>query len=104
MPRYIVKLEDRYFEWSTVVDAPVTYPMTLEQFEAYYREEYGRVGMEQLPERLERVERQGTSARGYETPGRSCVEGLLACNRAGPRETCLTLDELRDWARRETYT
>jgi len=28
MPRYIIKLEDYYLEWSTVVDAPVTFGAT----------------------------------------------------------------------------
>lgn len=68
MSRYIIKLTDKrdlkdyYLEWSTIVDAPVTYGMYLEGFKAYYQQEYGRSGMRELPERLKRVEEKGTSA------------------------------------------
>ncbi|CAN5356861.1 hypothetical protein BH09VER1_BH09VER1_28860 [soil metagenome] len=62
MSRYIFKVDDTYFEWSTVVDAPVTRGMTLTQLEAYVLEEEGKRGLAGLPERLERVERNGTSA------------------------------------------
>ena len=90
MGRYIVKIKDMYLEWSSIVDAPVTYGMTLEVFNAYYLEEYGRRDFEtELPERLERVERTGCSARDGHT-----VDSFVSYNRAGPNETCLTLDEI----------
>lgn len=68
MSRYIIKLTDKrdlkdyYLEWSTIVDAPVTYGMTLDGFKIYYQGEYGISGMRDLPERLKRVEEKGTSA------------------------------------------
>jgi hypothetical protein len=41
MGRFICKFEDKddvyYLEWSTVVDAPVTFGMSLEEFKEYYR-------------------------------------------------------------------
>ena len=95
MPRYIVKLEGRYFEWSTVVDAPVTEPMTPEEFRDYWRDEYGRTGMLRLPEHMARVEEWGTSCGGLALSAEEC----LRFNRAGPNETCLSMDELRAWAR-----
>lgn len=56
MGRYILKIKDHYLEWSTVVDAPVTFGMLLPEFKEYYRDEYGRDGYRELKHRLERVE------------------------------------------------
>ena len=89
MGRYIVKLDKYYFEWSTVVDAPVTYGLEKDDFLAYYKEEYGRAGMTELPARLERVELRGHSA--MVTYG---VDDLIADNRAGDNEECLSKEEI----------
>ncbi len=85
MPTYIVKLEDKYLLWSTIVDAPTSYGMTLNELRAYYLDEYGAAGMRELPERLARVEQCGTSAVDGETP-----DQMMWLNRAGARETPLT--------------
>jgi RNase P/RNase MRP subunit POP5 len=90
MGRYIIKIRDQYLEWSTIVDAPVTYGMTLQELREYIKEEYGNEGLEELPQRLERVEKTGTSAHGGD------LEGTLLCNRAGLDETELTEDEIYD--------
>ena len=94
MPRHIVKLErngeTRYMEWSTVVDAPVSDLMDLEAFRKHYRYYYGDHGMSELPERMARVDKFGTSAMN---PPES-AEALIAFNRAGPGESCLTVEEL----------
>ncbi len=89
MGTFIVKLHDYDVEWSTVVDAPVTFGVKRDEFLAYYREQYGKVGMEELPQRLERVEKYGTSSWDRETP-----EDLFICNRAGPDEKKLTVSEI----------
>ena len=89
MPSHIVKLRDKYFEYSTIVDAPISEGATLAKFKAYYRRKYGAEGMRTLPERLARVEAKGTSSMGDES-----AEDTLSGNRAGPNETELTLDEL----------
>ncbi len=86
MGRMLVQIKDRYFEWSTVVDAPVTYGMTLPQLRHYIKEEYGRQGLEELPKRLERCAERGHSAQG----DNSSLASFLACNRAGPKESCLS--------------
>lgn len=95
MPRYIIKLtrgnEARYLEWSTVVDAPVTYGMTLDDFKNYYLKRYGEEQAERLDERLKRVEATGTSSIGY----RDLAE-LLSGNRAGPNEKHLSQEALWD--------
>jgi hypothetical protein len=89
MSRYIVKIKDYYLDWSTIVDAPITFGLVLEEFNKYYKEEYGRVGMLNLPERLNVADKKGTSALDYDD-----LEDLVTFNRAGPEESCLTLDEI----------
>lgn len=93
MGRPIVKLVDAsgkpwYLEWSTVVDAPVTNGMSLEDLHQHIQNEYGRQGILELPARLARVEATGTSSIG------GTLDGLISCNRAGPNETELSLEEL----------
>jgi hypothetical protein len=92
MPRYIIKLTDNdkdyYLLWSTIVDAPVTHGMSLEDFKIAYEQEYGRSGMSDLSQRLERVEQTGSS----EYMGN--LESLLGHNRAGENESCLTKEEI----------
>ncbi len=94
MPRYICKLQDGdkayYLEWSTVVDAPVTFGMSLEEFRAYYQEEYGRQAMEhEFDERMERVEKTGTSCRLDES-----LDDTIEFNVAGKDGTCLSKEQI----------
>lgn len=92
MPRYIIKIHDDkfnrdyYMEWSTVVDAPVTYGCNLEEFTEYFRNEYGRQGMEGFDERIKRVEEKGISA----YPPFDNLESLLELNQAGEKGICLS--------------
>lgn len=85
MPKLVVRTkcdgETYYLEWSTIVDAPVTYGMTRAEFERYYRREYGRAGLERLPERIKNA-----------LPLREVVP----LNRAGDNEACLTQREIVD--------
>lgn len=90
MGTFIIKMRDYYLEWSTVMDAPVTFGMSLPEFKKYYRAEYGRWGMEDLEGRLERVEEHGSSARlGFHRPPE-----LFHGNCAGPDESELAKDEI----------
>lgn len=89
MARFIIKIKDRYLEWSTIVDAPVTISATLEDFKEYYLAEYGQSSADELAERLERVEAKGTSSHIHSSLG-DCIAG----NRAGDNEETLTLDEI----------
>jgi hypothetical protein len=89
MARFIVKLHEHYFEYSTIVDAPVTMGMSRAEFDEYYQDVYGTNGMRDLPERMERVEAKGTSAHGDKD-----AADTLFLNRAGPDETELTVDEI----------
>ena len=89
MGKYIVKLEGKYLEWSTIVDAPITFGMTLEEFRKYYKDEWGRQGMNDLDRRLVRVEEKGTSAFDSES-----AEDTILLNRAGPKEKSLHHEEI----------
>lgn len=96
MPTYICKIEkDRrplYFNWSTIVDAPVSYAVPLEEFERQYRLEHGESGMRDLPERIARANATGTSSRAGET-----LAQLVEGNRAGEHESSLTLEQIIDY-------
>lgn len=89
MGRAIIKLHDYYFEYSTIPDAPVTFGMKREEFEEYYRQEYGNAGMKGLKPRMDRVDDKGTSFIDDKS-----AEDTLSCNRAGPNEEELTADEI----------
>ena len=89
MSRYICHHDGKFFEWCTIVDAPVTSAMTRQEFEEYYRDEYGRRAMSDLPRRIERAIEKGTSEHG-EAGLRDLIEG----NRAGEDETELTFDDV----------
>lgn len=89
MPRTIIKIKDKYFEWSSIIDAPVTYGMTEEELRQYTEKEYGRKGVEALPERLARVEKVGTSELTA-----NCLQDTIGYNRAGPKETKLSAREI----------
>lgn len=89
MPRYIIKLEDKYLVWSTVVDAPITNGMTIEELTEFIEWQHGQDGLSDLPDRLKRVEEKGISAFNYDS-----VDEIIAYNRAGKDETCLTKEAL----------
>ena len=91
MARIIIKIKDRYFDYSTVVEAPVTRGMTLDEFREYYRGEYGEWSLDELEGRLHRVEEKGTSSFLDES-----VEETIAANYAGDGDSSLTLDEMYD--------
>lgn len=91
MPSYIIKLIDKktnenyYLFWSTVVDAPVSHGMSLEEF----KKDYIKSDLTNYEERIERVNKKGTSSLIDES-----VDALISFNRAGPEESCLSYDEL----------
>lgn len=90
MADLIAKLAtDCYVIWSTTVDAPISSTMTLEELKEHISEEHGREGVRRLPDRLARADATGTSSI------HGCTLGaLVACNRAGPREKKLTLQQI----------
>lgn len=90
MGKFIVKIRDMYLEWSTIVDAPTTFGMTLNDFKKYYRQMYGEDGAKNLDSRLARVAEHGSSA----LPPCYWMPDLLVGNRAGPDESTLTSKEI----------
>lgn len=95
MPRYIIKLNDRYMEYSTVIDDIITYPLTLEEFKKYYLKEYGECSVSKLEEKLERVEQNGTSSMIFKN-----VYDIIKYNRAGEDEDTLTIPEFLDYVKK----
>ena len=100
MGRYIVKLDTsegpRYLDYSTVVDAPVSYGLTREEFVEHYHEERRRrleqeleAEMADLPRRLDQADEVGSTSMFY----KSAQEALL-CNRAGKNWTCMTIEQI----------
>lgn len=93
MPKYILKIdtkpEPKYLEWSTIVDAPTTYGVTLDEFKYYYLKRYGTEGFKDLQERLDRADKTGSSC-AYGTT----LEDTISGNRAGPNETELSLEQI----------
>lgn len=90
MPRCIVKLkEDTYVEWSTIVDAPVTYILTRKEMLKYLDERYGTVSFEENRERLDRTDKNGTSFHEM-----THAEELICSNRAGENEEKITLEQI----------
>ena len=89
MSKFIIKIKDRYFEWSTIVDSPVTVGMTYDELKTYVRAKYGEHGLDALALRAERIEKQGTSCEFHLT-----MEALIDGNRAGHDESVLTSEEI----------
>ena len=88
MGRAVVKLaEDEYVEWSTVVDAPVTSALEREAAAAAWG-----------ADRVQRADVYGTSFMNRVVS----TEDMLSCNRAGPGESELTLQEIREKYRKDT--
>jgi hypothetical protein len=85
MPRYIIKITDPidntdyFMEWSTIVDGPITYGCSLEEFKEYYKGEYGNHGMETFDLTINRVMKHGTSGH----PHFNSFERLMDFNRLG---------------------
>lgn len=103
MGNFLFKLTDKgrdyYLEWSTIVDAPVTYGMSLEELEAYILKTYGERGLATLPPRLARIEARGHSA--IDDDAATAWEAVWL-NRAGDGETWLTLEQMvAKYCRRE---
>lgn len=83
----------RYIIYSTVVDAPITFGMTLKQLKSWWRIEYGKAGLQSLPYQMQRVHKFGTS---YIYPEKD-ARYHLRNNRAGKNGKCLSYEELIKW-------
>jgi hypothetical protein len=86
MGQFIVKLKEHYLMWSTIVDAPISEGMNLKQLKRWIRSRYGQEGINELPARLARVDKKGTSSFDEES-----AESTIWLNRAGPEERPMTI-------------
>jgi hypothetical protein len=93
MTRHIIRLEDHgqpyYLEWSAELGCPVTEGMTRQEFQEYYRQEYGRSGMSRLVLLMLQVDQFGTSEVGARD-----VNDTIARNSAGPEGVAMTKAQL----------
>lgn len=93
MPRFICKFThpqsmiDMYFDWSTVVDAPVTAPLTRQEYIDSNAAEYNCV--DELMVRLDRADKKGTSSMIDDS-----FDSVIQGNRAGEKESHLSKDKL----------
>jgi len=89
MGRALIHENGKFFEWSTVVDAPVTYAMTREEAIEHCLNRHNLSRKEALL-RIQRAEATGTSALG----GWLSKGGIAEYNRAGPNESHLPWPEI----------
>lgn len=88
MANGLIKIKDKYFEWSTIVDAPVSNGMNLKELETYVKEKYGNSRLENLPYMLKTVDKTGTSFAGED------LNSMIICNRAGENEKNISAEEI----------
>jgi hypothetical protein len=89
MGHTIVKIKNKYFLWSSIVDAPITYALSKRALTQEIKYQDGQSGLNALPERLERVEQKGTSSHVDRN-----LREAIGYNRAGPGEKRLSADEI----------
>lgn len=94
MPQLILHKDGAYQLYSTVSDAPrYDRALTLDELKEELRRSGGQAAIDALPARLERAHKTGCSGCGGET-----LEECITCNRAGPDESEVPLDEfVRRW-------
>ncbi len=79
----------RYLEWSTSDNKPSSPGMNLADLKKYVKSYYGKMGSQQLTERLYRCKLNGTSSLDGNTP-----DFYFNTNKAGPDGSVLTKEEI----------
>lgn len=77
MANPIIKIKDKYLIWSTIIDAPVTNGLNLEELKITLKELSFSNGDDAMNARLERVEKTGSSMHSDD------LHDTVAFNRAG---------------------
>lgn len=102
MTRFIIRIKDLYFEWSTFVDAPVTRGLTRDEMRRHLLDKHGQYSYpddrlataDQWGSTRKREQADGTAA-GLETwPSYMTAAECVLGNAAGDGETELTIDEI----------
>lgn len=89
MAKTIIHHNGAYNLYDTISDrAYFERAISLRQLQYFIQKEYGDSGLRELPERLERTHTKGTSAHEDDS-----LAETLCCNRAGPNETEMTINE-----------
>jgi len=89
MANMILHKNGAYNLYTTIAEgACYESPLTLKQLTEHIQRELGEAGLRELPQRLERAHKTGCSSMHGET-----LERCISCNRAGPNETHLSVDE-----------
>lgn len=90
MGHFICHHEGRFFTWSTIVDAPITFGVSREEYEEDFRIEKGLDAfVHELPARMERALAKGTSSMSH-----GSLEDLVGHNYAGFGGTRLTFEQI----------
>lgn len=77
----------KFLEYSTISDAPVSKALMLDNFKVYYLNKYGTNSKLEFNERIERAVESGSSAWG------ESFESTILTNRAGDNEACLSPEQ-----------
>lgn len=96
MPKVICRFEDLYFEYSTVVDRPVSKAMKIADFKMYYEHVHGKPAAFD-DARFSRVEAKGTSSLLDAN-----LEEVIAHNRYGDNGNTLSVLKFIEKLRGET--
>lgn len=89
MSKYVIKLRDRYLEWSTVTGSPTTFGMTRVEMAQYLFQKGTEELTQEIREQIARADKYGTSA---DPP--ASVERVILCNRTGENEEGRSPDEI----------
>lgn len=89
MPKYIIKLKDKYLEWSSVTDSPTTRGLPRNEMISYLWRQGIREIEEEIRSRLERTDKYGSSMIPPES-----AEDVITCNQLGYNGTELTAEEI----------
>ena len=93
MPHYILKIKTtkgpRYVDWSTIWDAPTSKALTRAEVKKHWKVNYGAEVSADIDDRLKDADKYGTDDLDHRS-----VKQIIAGNRAGPRESELTLTQI----------
>ena len=96
MGRFIVKLDkNKYVEWSSIVDAPVTFILNKKEMLSYLDEMYGKSCYFKNRKDINLADEKGTSSFMYG------LEILKSYNRAGEKEEVISFDEIMERYKRK---
>ena len=90
MGKCIIKLDDKFLQWSSVTDAPETPLLPEPLFAQYWKDEYGRSGIVDYANMIDLAKKNGHSIRF----SKETVNSIIRHNRAGKNDKRLTKDEI----------